>query len=72
MSRWLRFKGWLRCFVGIHDLVGHMDCGDGVNIAPYPARAVRPGPGAWRKCNWCGASWRAVYDGISPSWQRIR
>ncbi len=68
--RWYRFTSRLRCLLGIHRLVGHRDCGDGVNVAPYNPHAAKPGQGAWRVCSWCGARWVAAYDGISPFWQR--
>ena len=69
--RWHRIRGGWRCLVGIHRLRGYQDCGDGVNVAsasPYG----RPGPGQWRKCDWCGATWVGAYDGIKPLWRRTR
>ena len=67
---WHRVRGGWRCVVGIHRLRGHIDCGDGVNVASYNPHAARPAQGAWRKCEWCGATWVAAYDGIAPYWQR--
>jgi hypothetical protein len=48
-----RVRGGWRCKVGIHRWRGHMDCGDGVNVAPWNQRL--PCRGAWRVCDWCGA-----------------
>ena len=69
---WHRVRGGWRCLVGVHRLVGHRDCGDGVNVADYDAYTVRPAQGAWRVCSWCGARWQAAYDPAygRPFWQR--
>jgi hypothetical protein len=71
--RWFlhRVRGGYRCWLGLNRLRGFSDCGDGVNVAhrsPYGP----PGRGDWRKCDWCGATWRGAYDGLSPFWQRTR
>lgn len=69
-----RVRGGWRCKVGIHRLRGHRDCGDGVNVAPYNAHAVSPGPNAWRVCTWCGALWESAYDPLYGRgwWRRVR
>jgi len=70
--RWHRLRGGWRCKVGLHRLRGHVDCGDGVNIAPYDPLTSRPRSGAWRVCDWCGARWVAASDSAygRPFWQR--
>ena len=67
-----RIRGGWRCVVGLHSLRGHIDCGDGENIAPYDPLVRRPQRGAWRVCTWCGAHWEAAYDPMygCPFWQR--
>ena len=70
--RWYRFMSRLRCALGVHRFVGYIDCGDGMNVAPYPAYLAKPAQGAWRVCSWCGARSVAAYDGIEPLWQAKR
>ena len=68
--RFRRLFNEVRCAVGIHNLSGYADCGDGVHVAPMDPRA-RPGPKDFRKCEWCGARWVGAYDGIEPHWRRV-
>lgn len=70
--RWYRIKGGWRCKIGVHRLRGHIDCGDGIHVAPYDPYVTRPARGAWRVCDWCGARWEAAYDPAygRPFWQR--
>ena len=72
-ARWVIRRAYenARCLLGIHRLRGYQDCGDGVHVASYDPRGF-PGPGCWRRCEWCGAAWEAISDGIEPWWRRIR
>lgn len=68
--RWMRFYEGARCLLGIHRLRGYH--GDrSPHVSPIDPRGV-PGPGDWRRCEWCGASWEGAYDGLAPFWRRIR
>ena len=42
-----------------------------VEAIPMDPRS-RPGPGDYRKCDWCGKQWEGAYDGIEPHWRRRR
>jgi len=71
--RFYRLRSWLRCLLGIHRLRGYWSLPDSPQVSPYPARTTAPRQHAWRKCEWCGARWRAAYDPMcGPFWQRVR
>lgn len=59
-----------RCLLGIHRLRGYAAT-DFPHVIPMDPRG-RPGPGDWRRCEWCGGAWEGAYDGIEPTWRRIR
>lgn len=69
--RMRRAREELRCFVGLHRLKAWRagESFDQVNAIPMDPRS-RPGPGDYRKCDWCGAEWKGTYDGIEPHWRR--
>ena len=70
--RWHRIRGGWRCKIGLHRLRGYQDLGDGVHVAPASPHG-KPGPRTWRKCDWCGATWKAAYDPpYGGFWQRTR
>jgi hypothetical protein len=68
--RLYRLRRQIGCAIGLHDLVGYKDCGNGVDVAPFNPRGL-PGPDCSRKCNWCGARWTSAYDPMwGPFWKR--